>query len=114
LALCYWDDEELDKHFDEAKRMEVIGPVYVEYEAVPQEYPVFVSGETRKDIEHFTDPIKAETSDFYSKAKGWWTFLCILAWRVRYSYCSRSSHRISYEVCLPFLASMFRSYPRMY
>jgi hypothetical protein len=69
LAFCRRGDAELDKHFDEAQRMKVIGPVYVEGEALPQEYPVFVTGE-RKDIQLFLGPIKAELPDFYSKAKG--------------------------------------------
>jgi hypothetical protein len=69
LAFGHRGDAELDEQFEEAKRMEVIGPVYVEDEALPQEYPAFLSGK-RKDIEYFTDPIKSATPDFYSNAKG--------------------------------------------
>jgi hypothetical protein len=69
LAFCRRGDAKLDEHFDKAERMEVIGPVYVEDEALPQEYPVFVTGE-RKDIKYFLGPIQAELPDFYSDAKG--------------------------------------------
>jgi hypothetical protein len=51
--------------------MEVIGPVYIEDKALPQEYPIFVSGE-RKDIQYFLGPIKADLPDLYSKAKASW------------------------------------------
>jgi hypothetical protein len=50
--------------------MEVIRPIYVEHEALPQQYWVFVCGEERKDIEYLANPINADTPDFCNKAKG--------------------------------------------
>jgi hypothetical protein len=49
--------------------MEMIGPIFVEGEALPQEYPAFLTGE-RKDIQYFLGPIEAELPNFHSKAKG--------------------------------------------
>jgi hypothetical protein len=49
--------------------MEVIRQGYVEHEALPQQYPVFVYGD-REDIEYSTKPMNVDTPDFYSKVKG--------------------------------------------
>jgi hypothetical protein len=38
LAFCYWGNTELDKCFEEAKRLEMIGPVYVQHTAAPVQY----------------------------------------------------------------------------